>query len=236
MQRSVDPVLRWSRALVLGLVAFWSGVIAHVSAGGLMPGHVALAVLLALVVLTCARLLGRPASSLRIVLLLVAGQTFIHGALTASSGHRGDPTLRTAPTPLPLPPVTPSKGGTFADQVNATVPQTSTQLVMPAPVQHLVNDLTGPHAVMALAHVAAAVAIGLWLAQGERLLWALLALTLRSSLGLVEALVAVVVAAGGGLRRPVVRPVSWAAPPGAPSRVALAPRVTRRGPPALLAA
>jgi hypothetical protein len=168
------------------------------------------------------------------VLLLVGGQTFIHGALTASSGHRGDPPLRTAPAPLA--PVTPTGRSTFADQVDSAMPQGATQLTVPAPVQHLIDDLTGPHAVMALAHVAAAVVIGLWLAHGERMLWSLLALTLRSFAGLVEALVAVVVAAGGGLRRPVVRPVSWAAPPGAPARVALAPRVTRRGPPALLAA
>ena len=32
-------------------------------------------------------------------------------------------------------------------------------------------DLTGAHAVMALAHLAAAVLVGLWLAVGERALW-----------------------------------------------------------------
>jgi hypothetical protein len=37
-------------------------------------------------------------------------------------------------------------------------------------------DLTGAHAVMALAHLAAAVLVGLWLAVGERALWHLVVL------------------------------------------------------------
>jgi len=36
-------------------------------------------------------LLGRPASTVRLLALLMAAQTFIHGTLTALAGHRGDP-------------------------------------------------------------------------------------------------------------------------------------------------
>jgi len=41
----------------------------------------------------------------------------------------------------------------------------------PAWLHHLSEDLTGPHAVMALAHAAAAAAVGAWLAVGEDALW-----------------------------------------------------------------
>ncbi len=43
----------------------------------------------------------------------------------------------------------------------------------PAWLAHLTADLTGPHALMALAHAAAAAVVGLWLASGERAAWAL---------------------------------------------------------------
>jgi hypothetical protein len=43
-----------------------------------------------------------------LVVMTVAGQTFVHGFLTALSGHRGDPPLRrvrgaTGPVPAPVP-------------------------------------------------------------------------------------------------------------------------------------
>ncbi len=43
----------------------------------------------------------------------------------------------------------------------------------PAWLAHLAADLTGPHALMALAHAAAAAVVGVWLASGERAVWAL---------------------------------------------------------------
>src|SRR3954468_21066272 len=60
------------------------------------------------------------------------------------------------------------RGGAAGDRV---------QRVLPYPVQHLIADLTGAHAVMALGHLAAAVVVGLWLAMGERALWTGLPLT-----------------------------------------------------------
>jgi hypothetical protein len=182
MDATAGSALRWSRALLLGVVAMGSGVLAHVSAGGLMPGSTALLVLLGLCVTTAASLLGRPASTLRVVVLLMSGQTVIHGALTAMSGHRGDPPVvhaRHPATPL-RPTLTGGDGrrvGSLYDQLY--VHQTGAarpQLSVPAPVQHVVADLTGPHAAMALAHLAAAAAVGLWLAMGERALWTVLTL------------------------------------------------------------
>ena len=40
-------------------------------------------------------------------------------------------------------------------------------------LEHLTADLSGPHALMAVAHAAAAGLVGLWLAAGERALWSL---------------------------------------------------------------
>lgn len=40
-------------------------------------------------------------------------------------------------------------------------------------LEHLTSDLSGPHALMAMAHAVAAGVVGLWLAAGERALWSL---------------------------------------------------------------
>jgi len=114
--------LRWTRALLLAGVALSTGTLAHASARGLLPGPVAMVVLLGLGTALCAPLLGRPAARARIVLLVVLGQSLVHVVLTALA------------------------------------------------------DLTGPHALMAVAHVAAAALVGLWLASGEQALAALLQL------------------------------------------------------------
>ena len=68
-------------------------------------------------------------------------------------------------------------------------------LSVPAPVMHLVADMTGPHAAMALAHLAAAAVVGLWLALGERALWTVIALADRRVRCLVHAVTAAIVAA-----------------------------------------
>ena len=180
MDRTAGGALRWTRALLLAVVAMGSGVIAHISADGRLPGPWVLGLLFLLCVAGAAALLGRPASTLRVVVMTVAGQTFVHGFLTALSGHRGDPPLRrvVAP-PAPVPAQVPTgqgRSGSYFDLVYAPHQATGTQLVLPAPVQHLMADLTGAHAVMALAHLAAAVLVGLWLAVGERALWQLVVL------------------------------------------------------------
>lgn len=90
------------------------------------------------------------------------------------------------------------------------------------------------HAPMAAAHLAAAAAVGVWLGVGERSLWTLLALARRT---LLDPLLAAV-AALATLRLPARTPVP-ARPDGTPpprSSLLLAATVTRRGPPALLAA
>jgi hypothetical protein len=182
---SAGLVLRWCRALLLAGVALAAGVAGHLGADGLMPGPAALVVLFLACTVGAACLLGRPASRLRVVLLLIGGQTFIHGSLTALAGHRGDPPLVRAPEPPPVAHVAATSGagprvGSLLDQFNAAqagnVPGQRVELAVPYPVQHLVADLTGAHAVMAVWHLAAAVVVGLWLAMGERALWTVVAL------------------------------------------------------------
>src|ERR1700754_1831549 len=87
----MDPVVLWARAALLAFLACCLGVVGHVTADGLLPGPVWLGVLLLVAVVLCVPLLSRPASSLRIVLLLVGGQTLVHLFLSIAAGHRGDP-------------------------------------------------------------------------------------------------------------------------------------------------
>jgi hypothetical protein len=186
VNESAGTVLRWCRALLLATVAFVAGVAAHLGADGLMPGRAALVVLFLTCTAGAAVFLGRPASRLRVVMLLVGGQTFIHGGLTALAGHRGDPPLVRTPVAAPVPDFRTASGaggrvGSLMDQFYAGQPGIAAgervQLAVPYPVQHLIADLTGAHAAMALGHLAAAVVVGLWLAMGERALWAVLTLT-----------------------------------------------------------
>jgi hypothetical protein len=179
---SAGLVLRWCRALLLAAVAMAAGVAGHLGADGLMPGRAALVVLFLTCAVGAACFLGRPASRLRVVLLLIGGQTFIHGGLTALAGHRGDPPLVRTPVAAHLA-ATPGAGrrvGSLLDQFNAVAPGARpgqrVELAVPYPVQHLLADLTGAHAAMAVAHLTAAVVVGLWLAMGERALWTVLRL------------------------------------------------------------
>ncbi|MEP7090479.1 MAG: hypothetical protein ABI776_10270 [Nocardioidaceae bacterium] len=248
MEPPAGVALRWTRAVLLAAVAMISGIVAHLSMGGLLPGRTALVMLFLVCLLTAASLLGRPASTLRVVALLVAGQTFIHGALTGLAGHRGDPPLtRVAAAGLtPRPTMAPGDGrriGSLYAQMYTTPPGAArTQLSVPAPVQHLMADLTGPHAAMALAHLAAAVAIGLWLAKGERALWTLVGLMTDEVRAMVRPVLpgtsGIVTLIGTALLR-----LARAHPEFGDSPRALPPRphlldgaVVRRGPPTLLAA
>lgn len=162
--RSVDTkagwALRYLRALLLSSMALALAIVAHLSAGGLLPELWTFGAMLALSVLLSGRWFGREASTFEIVSLLAAGQTLMHGAMTALAGHVGD----TAP-----PPSSPGHALVHA-------------------AEHLIEDMTPEHAPMALAHLVAAVLTGLWLARGERALWNLLRLlasTTRETLHLV---------------------------------------------------
>jgi hypothetical protein len=239
--------LRWTRAAFLAAVALCLGVLAHLSARGILPSPRALAVLLVLTTVAAAWLLARPASTRRVVLMLVVGQTCIHGALTALAGHRGDPVVArpaARPSYQPMPSdqrlIVPSgagrRTGSFFDQVSARPPSGGdVQLVAPAWVQHIVADMSGAHAAMALAHLVAAALVGLWLAAGERALWSLLRLAAQLTVRLLELLATATTppATTAGRGRPWTCTTHVASP--AALRV-LCGTVARRGPPRVVAA
>lgn len=242
--------LRWGRATVLAAVAATTGVFAHLSAGGLLPGAVGMVVIFAVSLIWAAALLGRPASTRRIVLMVIASQTFTHGALTAVAGHRGDHrTVDVAGSaarlaPLPVPPRSPvtvmdgAQRAPWGEQMQAANPASGRpiQLSVPAPVQHLIADFTGPHAAMAAAHLVGAALLGLWLARGEQLVWSLISLSTRSAAQVIGALVAAmtspaVLASTGRMRRST--PVAATDVHGSWSVRWFTPASALRGPPVL---
>ena len=214
-----DAVLRGVRVLTLPSVLYASGLAGHATAGGVMPTPSLLVPLFVLTVLAVVSFADAPMSPAWSMALLVGGQGVLHAALQLLSGA-----AVTATTTMP------GAGG-------PTSPPTSSHLMMhpDAATSHGsgMSLMGGGHLVMVLAHLAAAVAVGLWLVAGERAWWMLLALTARrvvDAWGTVTAVArgvgAVVVSCPGlqigwGLRWAVRRSV-W-----------VTGVVPRRGPPAV---
>ncbi len=98
------------------------------------------------------------------------------------------------------------------------------------PLDHLLADLSPGNAPMMLAHTLAAVAVGLWLAAGERALWVVLAILGAALVVLVRHLVAV--PAAPHRSRPPSGPVDEVGP----TLRMLVRSVVRRGPPVVLTA
>lgn len=229
--------LRWARAAVLGAVAFAAGAGAHVSAGGLVPGPTGLGILLMACTAGAALFLGNQASAARLSVLVVAGQGFVHTGLAALAGHRGDAPhvgVTMHPTTASVP-----RTGSYYDQWAAANPAAAgaeAGPALPAWLVHSVADLA-QQPVMALAHVLAAITIGLWLAVGERALWAVLLLTAAWTVRLVARLRAALVA-GLVPVAPRLPALPRAASTGArrPRRTIWSRGPVRRGPPILLTA
>ncbi len=223
--RATIPV-PWVRALFAGSFAFFLGTAGHVMADGLLPGPAFLVALFAGTVLVGLPVLVRPASRVRMLGLLVGGQTFIHLCLTLTAGHRGDPEgVASQPhdaglTQLPV--VDGHRVGSFQDAFVGTAAQPATTPTLP--IHHLVADLSA-HAPMMVAHLAAAALVALWLAYGERCFFAVLALTARLLLALVRPALAVDV--------PVVLRTSLVVVAAPLTQLLVGHSVSRRGPPLL---
>ena len=160
-------VLRWMRALTLASVLVSTGVAGHVAAGGAMPEPVLLMLLLVGATLVLAPGLGSPASSVRVALLVVGGQAFLHLSLRV---------LATSPVGLPgagmVMPGDPAgsssmSGGVMFPHGSSTSGEASFAWMGSA------------HVGMLLAHLVAGLALGLWLAAGERAAWTLVQLAAR---------------------------------------------------------
>ena len=243
------PALLWLRASLLATVVVVTSTLAHVSADGLVPGPLGLALLLALTTLVSARFLTRRASTSRIVALLAGGQVVIHGVLTLVSGHR-DPGGHAAAAPLTAreTPVFDRgvRSGSFFDQMDAAAPvgheagqDLAVGAVPTAGLGHLVEHLAAQSPWMLLAHLAAVVALGLWLAVGEHALWTVLALSTARLAGHVVHGLRVLLGGCAGLHLERVRRTPSLASTGrcaVPLPHLLHHVVAHRGPPALLAA
>jgi hypothetical protein len=174
-----DAVPRGVRVLTLPLVLFASGLAGHAAAGGVTPAPSLLVPLFVLTVLVAAPFAGAPMRPAWSIALLAGGQGVLHAALQLLSGAAVTATT-TKPGAGTGVPSSPSSSHLMTHHSDAAVSHGSGMSLM-----------GGGHLAMVLAHLAAAVAVGLWLAAGERALWILLALTARrvvDAWGMVTAL------------------------------------------------
>lgn len=248
---SLSAALRWTRAALVGAVAVAVGTLAHVGADGRLPGAVGLVSVLVLTTAAAVPFLARQASAVRVALLLVAGQTLVHGQLSLLAGHGGhgpgpgsdaDPSVAAVPGPPTPMPAADSRVGSFRELAHGTAEPAAAvapDAAVAAPLGHLLDHLAGQPPQMVLGHLAAAAAVGLWLAIGERALFVVLALlaapVLRpGALGAAAAgLLAAVAGAAACLR--AARTLRGGSRTVVPLRHLVTGAVARRGPPALLA-
>ncbi|UMG92254.1 hypothetical protein [Nocardioides sp. TF02-7] len=87
LQASPASPLLWLRATTVASITSTLGVVAHVSAGGLLPQPVFLIVLTVALTSLVTPLLLRPAGYRTLLLIIGAGQAVVHAVLTATAGH-----------------------------------------------------------------------------------------------------------------------------------------------------
>lgn len=139
---------RLVRASAVAGVALVLGVGAHQLGSGLLPGSRALVALAVALVAVGALALREQASLLRLAMLVVGGQGFVHLVLSSTAGH--------------------------AEPLAAAGSDDVGHGRLDAALLHLVAHLAEVSPGMALAHASAAVVVAGWLWQGERALWALM--------------------------------------------------------------
>jgi hypothetical protein len=165
-------VPRWMRVLARASVIFTVALASHVAAHGVIPDASALVRLFVLTVLALAPLAAVSMSPTQVAALLLGGQGLLHMAFQLLGGRSVGvmPTncaaaMGTAAVPSPT-------GIHAMGSHLMTPPDTASQ-------DFAMSQVNGGHAVMLLAHLAAAIVAGVWLAAGERVFWRLLALAAR---------------------------------------------------------
>lgn len=228
-EQTAGAALRWGRAAALTCVVLGFSAVAHAAAGGALPGPVGMGVLAVPTAAVLAALLGRQASTLRVVALVAGGQAALHAALTAAGGHPTGVSAAVAPQTFRLP------EGRLAEALGAdqlALRVTTGPSRLDAAIHHLVEDLSVAQTWgMTAAHLAAAALLGWWLAAGERLAWRLVVLLTGSAdAALVRVRVLLDVPTP-----PTLPPTSHVRPSSVPRRPApldlLSRAVVRRGPP-----
>ncbi|GAB2760196.1 hypothetical protein GCM10027039_20500 [Terrabacter koreensis] len=160
--------VRWVRAAVLTLLVVASTLAAHVTGGGVLPDPTMLLPVCALATLASAAVLRRPLSWWWSAIVLLAGQTALHGALQLL------PATATATA-------TGTSGGTAGMAGHAARAAPSHLGVDPGVTTLRALTEWSGDARMVGAHVGAAVLVGAWLAAGERAIRSVLALAAGST-------------------------------------------------------
>jgi hypothetical protein len=215
-----DAVLRRVRALTLPSVLFTSGLAGHAAAGGVTPAASVLVLLFMLTVVAVGQFVGAATSPARSVALLVGGQGLLHAALQLLDG------TVTATTTL----------GSAASGMATVSSSAGSHLMMHqgAAASHglVMSQMSDGQMVMLLAHLAAGLVVGAWLAAGERACWTLLALTARPVVNAWRTITAAARLRAGAvvLRCPRLLP-GWGLAVAVNSSVWVPGVVSRRGPP-----
>jgi hypothetical protein len=162
-----DAVLRWVRALTLPSVLFTTALAGHAAGDGAIPAASVLALLFVLTVVAVALFTMAALTPARTAALLLAGQGLLHTAFQLLGG-----TAVTARTAL---------CGASAGSASVPAPTSCHLMTHPGAMSHdsAMSPLGGGHLVMLLAHLAAAVVVGVWLAAGERAFSTVLVLAAR---------------------------------------------------------
>jgi hypothetical protein len=152
--------------------------------------------------------------------LLAGGQGLLHVALQLLSGTAG---------------ATTTVGGAATGLATESSAAGSHLMMHHGPAAShgsVMSPMSDGHVVMLLAHLAAVVVVGLWLAAGERACWTLLALTARPVIGAWRTIAAAARRRVGAVvvPDPQLRP-GWGLPAAVSNSVWVTGVVPRRGPP-----
>jgi len=230
---AVGAGLRWARAGCLAVAAWSVAGAAHLLGGGDLPTFAIMVLLIAVTAAAMTVPLLRQASGLRLVVLLGAGQTFMHAAFDVSAGWKASGALpRSAMSGMSM-----SGPHAHADQAASVMMPETGSLDAGTGVGHTMSILPSP--LMVLAHLGAAVVLGAVLAIGERALFTLLAHlaqlagpVLRTGRRVLLALALAAIPARRELRLVAGGELSWLGVASMLPGHLLVRAVSRRGPPA----
>jgi hypothetical protein len=213
-----DSVRRGMRVLTLPSVLFTSGLAGHALAGGDMPSASVLVPLFLIIVLAVAPFAESASSPARSVVLLAGGQGLLHAALQVFGG------AGIASTSI--------HGAGVASGSAAASSHSMMHHGAAASHGPVVSLTSDGHLIMLLAHLAAGVVVGLWLAAGERAFLTLLALTARPLVNAWRTVTQVVARNGVAAVVSSPRPqVGWSLRCVVHRSIWTAGIVSRRGPP-----
>jgi hypothetical protein len=151
-----NTALRWVRALTLASVMLGSGLAGHAAAGGSVPATSMLLPVFVLFTAAIAPLSGRPRLD-----------PYASPRCSSSASFRPRPPAGARRFQWQSTPVA-TRSAMHTGAAGEPVTAHLGHAVASAPTGAVAALLTGPHLGMLLAHLAAALVVGLWLAAGER--------------------------------------------------------------------